>query len=681
VTEEPYPRTTALDEPEIQDAAPPRRSRPLRTAVLLGLLLLVIAAAGTGRQLLAARGELLAARDNAESGFDQALEGDFPGARKSFEDAALGFGRARARFANPLLRGAARFPWLGSNVVAVRGMAAAGADAADAGEILSGAVADLPEGIAALAPAEGALPVRAIAETAPSLTDVRGSLERAWEALDATPQHGLVGPVARARTEFGERLSGAREAAVTAEPLARGLPAFLGADGPRRYFFGAANPAELRGRGGFIGAWSILTIDAGRFSFSPFVPIHDLADVPADQAEPPYPEYPERWRHWGGPGIWRNLTVMPDFAQTGSTLESLWERTHGDKLDGTISADPYALSALLEVTGPVEIPGGRQIDADSVVDYVSNAAYAEITDPEERKRLLGEVAASALTGFFDRGLGGGEDGQGATLRALRALGKAAGQGHILVHAADAQVQAAFESAGLAGRLLDPPGDYLGTVVAGTTSSKIDYYLGRELDYIVSLEPGGGAAARATLRFMNDAPTEGPPAYVIGPNIDRVVAGENEIWVNTYMSPAAELVGVTQDGEASTGRIQTELGHPVVETFEELPSGARREVTYDIAVPSAWTREAGIGRYRLTVQEQSVIRATELSIAVRIPAGMQVVGVSDGLVVDGDTVRFSGAVRGTWEADIQFAPPSVLGRVWHWLGTPVIGQMRESSKLW
>lgn len=664
--------TAVADEPEEQDPSSSRRRRPLRTAILLGFLLLVIAAAGAGRQLLAARGELLAARDDAESGLDAALDGDFAGARQSFEDAALGFGRARARFANPLLRAAAGVPWVGRNVVTVRGMAASGAEAAGAGATLSGAVADLPDGLAAFAPEDGALPVSAIAATAPSLTDVRGSLERAWEELDATPDHGLFGPVERARTEFEERLSGAHDAAVTSEPLGRGLPAFLGAQGPRRYFFGAANPAELRGRSGFIGAWSILTIDQGRFSFSPFVPIQDLVDLPPDQVEPPYPEYPDRWRHWGGSGVWRNLTVMPDFAQTGSTLESLWEQTRGEKLDGMITADPFALAALLEVAGPVAVPGGGEVDADTVVDFVSNEAYAVITDPEERKRLLGEVATAALTGFFDRGLGDNQDGQRESLRALRALGKAAGEGHILIHAADPEVQTAFESAGLAGRLMDPPGDYVGTVVAGTTSSKIDYYLGRELDYVVALEPDGGADAQATLRFVNDAPTEGPPSYVIGPNIDRVVAGENEIWVNTYLSRDARVVGVTQDGQASTGRIQTELGHPVVETFEELVSGAQREVAYAVELPSVWALDAGVGRYRLTVQEQSTIRPTQVSVAIRVPPGMHVVRVSEGLVVDGDIVRFSGAVRGNWEADIRFAESSVTGRVWNWLSTPILG---------
>ena len=42
-----------------------------------------------------------------------------------------------------------------------------------------------------------------------------------------------------------------------------GLPSFLGADGPRRYLFGASNPAELRGTGGLIGAYAILTMDRG----------------------------------------------------------------------------------------------------------------------------------------------------------------------------------------------------------------------------------------------------------------------------------------------------------------------------------------------------------------------------------------------------------------------------------
>jgi hypothetical protein len=45
------------------------------------------------------------------------------------------------------------------------------------------------------------------------------------------------------------------------------LPGFLGADGPRRYFVGVQTSAELRGTGGLIGFWGILSADDGQLEF------------------------------------------------------------------------------------------------------------------------------------------------------------------------------------------------------------------------------------------------------------------------------------------------------------------------------------------------------------------------------------------------------------------------------
>jgi hypothetical protein len=219
------------------------------------------------------------------------------------------------------------------------------------------------------------------------------------------------------------------------------------------------------------------------------------------------------------------------------------------------------------------------------------------------------------------------------------------------------VQSAFESAGIAGHLLDPPGDYFAAILNGASGSKIDYYLDRELDYSVTLEPGGSSLARAVLRLRNDAPTSGQPNYVIGPNVDRVLAGENELYVSAYLASSASLSGVTVDGQPGQGRLEAELGHPVVETFEELPSGASRELVYDVALPEAWTVDDAGGRYRLTIQEQATIHPTRARLEVRLPEGMTVVEADAGWTADGNVVRFAGELRGTFTAEMAFTPVS------------------------
>ncbi len=646
-----------------------RRWRP--GLVALGLVIgVAVLLAATAVPLLAARTDLEAGRAAADRGVQAVRDTDVDAAADAFLEAEYRFSRAGRWLRNPLVGLAGLLPVARPNLAAARGLADAGALVAEAGRTATGAVADLPGGVAALAPSGGALPIAALEAIGPPLTDARVLLERATARAEATPRSGLVPQVAEARATLLDQLGEAGAAVSAAEPLVRALPAFLGEDRPRRYFFGAAQPSELRGVTGFIGAYAVLTLDRGRFSFSDFRPIQELPVAPPGTVPPPNPDFLTRYGDFGGTGFWQNLNVSPDFPSTGVAVERLWEATFGERLDGTITADPFALAALLELAGPTEVPGVGTVDAETVVPFVSNEAYSVLTDPEERKRLLGDVAAAALRSYLNAGLGAGDTaepaaagepaagepaaGGASALAALRALGSAAGEGHVIVHAADPEVQEAFAGARLAGELQDPPGDFFSVFLNGASGSKIDYYLGRELDYEVTLRPDGSAGAVAALRLLNDAPSSGQPNYVIGPNVDRVVAGENELYVGAYLDTGAELAGFTADGEEGLGELQSELGHPVVETFEELPSGTDRTLVYDIDNPRGWTVTPEGGRYELTIQGQSAIRATRLRLEVRLPEGATVLSASDGLEVAGDVVRFAGEVRGDLSVAVTFA---------------------------
>ena len=143
--------------------------------------------------------------------------------------------------------------------------------------------------------------------------------------------------------------------AGTAHPA--GAPAFLGADGPRHYFFGASNPAELRGTGGLIGAYAILTIDDGRLSFSDFRPVQSLPTPRGGRGAVPVTRVL---------GQLRLLPLRPRLlaehqhdaglpARGEGDLARLSSRRPGRTLDGVIVADPFALKALMHVTDPVAV--------------------------------------------------------------------------------------------------------------------------------------------------------------------------------------------------------------------------------------------------------------------------------------------------------------------------------------
>lgn len=655
-----------------------RRRRRVLAIVLLLVVLLGIWAAVVARGVLAARDRMEDARDDANRAVQAVSEGDPATAREAFDDAGIAFGDARGQLGAPAVRPLAALPLVGDDLRAVDDLAAAGALAAEGGAVATGAVADLDGGLGALVPWGGALPVAELSELVPSVSRARELVTDAGRVAGDIPEEGLVGPVAAARAELSAELDQAVETLAVAEPSLRALPGFLGADAPKRYFFAASNPAELRGAIGFTGAYSVVAVDEGRFVFSSFSDLQGLESLPEGTVPPPYPGF-ERYPDPGGASEWRNLVLSPDFPSTALAIERLWAATGGEPLDGVIAADPFALAALVEVSGSVRVPGGRELSPEEVVPYLTNEAYGEVTDADERKRLLGDVASAALLGFLTSGL---EDAD--PLAAMGALGSAVTGGHVLLSSTDTATAELLAEAGLDGRLLDPEGDFMAPFVSGTTSSKVDYYLERELVYDVELGADGSADATAEVALTNTAPTSGVPQYVIGPNVPGIGPGENRVYLSGYLARDADVAEVRLDDQVITPERQTELGHPVVEVFQGLPSGARLETDLELRRGQGWQSDgAGGGTYRLTLQHQVGVQPPQVEVAITIPRGMNVTTVSDNLAVNDGVVRFTGEVGTVWEAEIAFAPPEppLRTRIADWLARPLFVLGTWSVRKW
>lgn len=604
-----------------------------------------------------AGGELLRARQLALEARERLTQGDVEAAQYDLLDAQRAFSRAERRLTGPALVPLRGVPGVRANLTASISLAAAGERTTAAAGEIARAMAGLPGGVSALAPSGGAIPVEAIESLSPALARADALLAEAQRLAEATPDRGLIGPVAQARADVTPVIVAAAEAVSTASAVAEVLPTFLGADEPKRYFFGAGNPAELRGAGGFLGAYAILTIDDGRVDIGSFAPIHDLATIPAADVRAPHADYAARYDRYGGAGFWLNLNMTPDFPSAAQAIERLYEEVTGQAVDGTIMADPTTLAGLLQATGPVDVPGyDATVDADNVVAFLANEAFGRITDPDKRKRLLGAVAASALDRFL-RG-----EGAANPVHALEALGTAATGGHLLLHSRDDAVQRAFAHAGVDGRLLDPDGDYLAAVVNNAANNKADFYAERTVAYEVALQPEGRAVATATVELRNEAPTEGVPDYVIGPSVEGAVAGDNRSLLSVYCASGCERTGFRRSLGDGVMRQETELGHPVFTTMVPLGSGEAERVELDWVVDNVWTEAGDGGIYRLTVQNQPTIRPTRLIIDVLVPEGMSVVDASPGFILDGRHAHWDGSAPASAMLEVQFASENA-GSVW------------------
>jgi hypothetical protein len=331
-------------------------------------------------------------------------------------------------------------------------------------------------------------------------------------------------------------------------------------------------------------------------------------------------------------------------------------------------ADPFALASLIRVAGPVRVPGTQvSITPRTTIPYLTNEAYAELTDSEDRKRLLGDAAEEV----FERFLAGGAAADPTT--AGRAMVQAIAGGHVLLHAADPETQAAFEAAGVAGGF-PAGGDFLSVVANNAAGNKIDYYLDRSISYEVRLGAEGSAAATTTVQLTNDAPTEGPPAYVIGPFSEEYAVGENVSILATYCARTCRLESFRAERRPLPIGTELELGHPAHWTVVHLPSGAGQTLEYGWRSGGVWREDDGAGVYRLTYDGQTTIRPTELTVDVRAPEGTTIVRTEPAMTVSGNRAVWEGTPEDRMVFEVAFERP-LLSRMWRafvqWLDRPVI----------
>ncbi|MBW3606717.1 MAG: DUF4012 domain-containing protein, partial [Actinobacteria bacterium] len=550
------------------------------------------------------------------------------------------------RLSSPPLRVVGLLPVMRQQLATARALASSSALVTRAGQQITAGAADLPGGVAALAPADGAFAVAPLRSLAPRLARAADLVGQAHRQVTAADGRLLVGPLREGRAQLLAELEPAARSLDTAARLSDALPAFLGADGTRRYLFGAATPAELRGTGGLVGAYAQMTTHDGTVTFGEFVPASSLPRAVDDPPPPPSADYQRRYGEFAAAGHWSNINMTPDFPTAAVAMERLYARTVGDRVDGTVVADPFALQLLLEATGPVDVPAVGTVRADTVVDYLTHDSYVELPDPARRKQVLGRVAAEVFAQFLRSDV--------APERKGRLLAEAAGGGHVLLHATDDEVQDAFVRAEVAGQMLPADDDYVAVIANNAAANKIDHFAERELDYRVDLRPDGTAHGRLVTRIRNTAPADGEPRYVIGPSDDRFDAGENVMLLSTFCSAWCRIDGFRVDGEPAAIGQQTELDRQVLPSTVRVPAGRTRELTYDWELMRGWHPDGDAGTYRLTVQGQPTARPTALSLRIAVPQGTRVTRLSDGLRVDGGEVVWDGELGRVLRVEVVFA---------------------------
>ncbi len=653
------------------------RRRRARRRILIGLLI-AIGAAVVVTALAVIPG--LRARDHLERGRDglanaqAALQkGDLVRAIQEFDRARTEFTGAKSSGDNLLIRIPALLPLVGRTPDAIRTFSDVGLRVAGAGVELTHELDALPGGIDARAPEDRRIPVENLQRLSPVMARVRGEFEQAAAEAESIATTLVPQDVVNGGDLLREKLTQALPTVRSADEMLRALPSFAGIDAPRHYLLGPQNSAELRATGGLLTTFSIVTIDDGLITLTPFREIKQIPLLEPQDAPWPSLALEDIYTSYNSAGSARNATATLDGPTASLFLENLWNETMRDPIDGVILVDVQALSYLLDATGPIDVEGvPGELTKRNVVGFVANEAYNLIQDQDVRKEFVG-VVGQAIFEEFLRHAGGD--------RGLRAVIKAAADGHILVNTVDPQVEAAFRSAGVAGAL-GPlgGGDFLAVAVNNIGANKLDFYLKRHMGYDITLGEDRTASAVTTVAFRNDAPADSESSYVFGPYKGKQLKGlhlhPGEAYQQTslYCTAACTLAGATHDGEPFAVQAYREGHYPLFVGLQRIPPQSSYEVRYDLRQTDAWAGTTGVGTYRLTVRSQPTLNPTTATITIHAPEGTSIAYASSPLEVSGGVATWSGELSDVTTFEIRFQK-GLVGRIWSglddFLSKPVI----------
>lgn len=587
--------------------------------------------------------KLSRARENLKAGAEALRSGDLNLAASLFAEARQEALAAEGALGHPSARVAARLPWIGDDVRALRQLAAAAESTALAAGALTdaaGAVGWDGAGVPAMQ-SGGRIDLGAVQRAAPHLDQARAFVDSAERHLEAIDTGGLVGPVGDAVSSARSSIQDRADAVRTTDDLAEVVPAMLGADGPRRWFLGLQNPGAPRGTGGFLGFWGSLVARDGRLRLTKLQTVGEVREVePVDVS----PEVERRYAKYGTRTAMWAANYSPDVPTTAPIILEIAEKAGLGEFDGVILTDPVWMSYVLEAIGPTNSDAWPDlIGADNVVDILSHRVF-ETTDHNGADRIQRRIGLD----LWRAAISGTPSAEGA----LSAFARSAAERHLAIFSTDPDEETLLDAIGVAGRF-QPGGNRLAVVWQDFSANKAGYFADRSLIQSVRLAEDGSAAVEATVTLHNAAP-DGPPSLLLGEPGDGTPVGWWGAQASLYLP--ADAQHIQQRAKLSTiVSLDREFGVPVSDALLTAPSGRTAAYSTTYSTASAATDNGDrTWTYRLTILPQPSIRPIPVSISVILPEGAEVLRLQ-GLRGSGERLTFDGDPATEETLEVTYRP--------------------------
>lgn len=370
-------------------------------------------------------------------------------------------------------------------------------------------------------------------------------------------------------------------AAVSTHPIFRlvtALPDALGFREKKTYLVLLQNNTELRPTGGFMGTFSLITMNRGK----PTIKIEDIY-TPDGQAARGHVEPPAPIQEAFQLGEWRlrDANWDPDFPSSTQTIEWFMEKGGISGIDGTIATNLIVFEEMLKILGPIGLPDYKDVvTAENL--WLLGEQYAQdafFPGSIQKKEFFSDLASTVLREFQNSSMR-------KKLTLLRLALRMLQEKHLMLSFHDVYLQSGIDSLSWSGRMLEAScplyrprcvPESLMIVEANLGVNKANCCVTRKAELNI-MPVDDSIHHKLTVTFTNSSTSE-------------LWGGRYKAWVRIYAN-AKEQTGFWVDVPENENRTYS------VEVEYDLPNLTGHQ---DLPISLLVQKQSGITEYPLTIK--------------------------------------------------------------------------------